>query len=362
MSSSTATSPTVVPDSGSRSGFRRWRGAGLVLALIFLAALGGGGGGGGRGEAAPAPRDGSLAFTGCCDASAATGITPALFAAGSDEDNVLRLYRRQAGGPTVSAVNVSGFLGVGRQDECDLEAATTVGNRVYWIGSHSRNADGKARPARHVFFATEVRTNGPSVTLVPIGRPWRALVPELARHPETAALRLDAASARAGEDPGGLNIEGLAAGPEGALWMGFRNPVPAGRVLIIPLLNPDEVLQGTPARFGSPFRPDLGGLGIRDLARRSDGEGWWILGGPAEGGGRHRLFIWDGSTAAPREIAGAVPKGFQAEGLLTSSSTMAGGEVTLLGDEGGEKVGGKRCEQLADWSQRRFHAVRVTTP
>jgi hypothetical protein len=34
--------------------------------------------------------------------------------------------------------------------------------------------------------------------------------------------------------PGGLNIEGLAATPDGQLLIGFRNPLSEGKALLLP--------------------------------------------------------------------------------------------------------------------------------
>ena len=73
----------------------------------------------------------------------------------------------------------------------------------------------------------------------------------------------------AAEAEGGFNIEGLASTPEGALLIGLRNPLRHGRALLVPLLNPDEVIEGGRARFGAPVELDLQQRGIRrrQLAR-----------------------------------------------------------------------------------------------
>ena len=47
-----------------------------------------------------------------------------------------------------------------------------------------------------------------------------------------------------------MNIEGLCPTPEGELLIGFRNPIPGERALIVPLKNPGELIEGKPARFG----------------------------------------------------------------------------------------------------------------
>lgn len=294
-------------------------------------------------------------YSGCCDASAAVVINADLFAAASDEDNRLRLYRREEGGPPVRSLDVTGFLGLGRREEADLEAAARVGDVIFWIGSHSRNKDGKARPGRRVFFATAIVGDGREASLRVEGRPFRGLLDALAAAPELAGLDLEGAASKPGEDPGGLNIEGLAAGPGGSLVIGFRNPVPGGMALWVPLLNPRDVVAGQPVRLGAPIHLDLGGLSMRDMAWT--GDRYVLLAGPAEGGGRHRLFVWDGGAGVPQERVKAVPKGFQAEAMLLDGAGARW--VDLLSDDGGDKVDGTRCEDLQDPGRRRFRALRV---
>ncbi|MCK6501609.1 MAG: DUF3616 domain-containing protein [Nitrospira sp.] len=297
----------------------------------------------------------NLVFTGCCDASAAVSLPGPWFATASDEDNRLRVFRRDRPGAPASTVSFSGSLGMGRGQEADIEGAAPLGALTYWIGSHSRNQDGKARPARHVLFATSVIPKDSGITLEPTGQVFRGLVAGLANDPALGEFRFQAAAALPGEAKGGLNIEGLAAGPEGALWIGFRNPVPDGLALIVPLLNPAEVIANKPARFGKPLRPDLGGLGIRDMVR--SGSRLAILAGPAEGGGRHHLFLWDATTTKPRLLPGAVPKGFQAEAIITDPDT--GENAMIFSDDDGEKRGGQRCEDLKDPNLRGFRARAV---
>src|SRR5690348_752082 len=79
-------------------------------------------------------------FFGMCDASAAVAIGTNFFVVANDEDNVLRVYRRHPGGLPIAAVDVSRFLAVkGKSPETDIEGATMVSNRIYWITSHGRN-------------------------------------------------------------------------------------------------------------------------------------------------------------------------------------------------------------------------------
>ncbi len=299
-------------------------------------------------------------YRGCCDASAVAAVNDELLAVASDEENVVRLYRRDAGGlpvATVAAVGGAGF-NVGRS-EMDLEGAARVDDLVFWIGSHSRNSDGKARPARHALLAMRVVGTGVAARLRPEGTPYRGLVAAMAATPELGRFQLARAAERAGEAAGGLNIEALAAGSEGKLWIGFRNPVPDRKALLVPLLNPREVVAGRAARLGAPVQLELGGLGLRDAVRTGSGDRVLLLAGPAEGGGKHRLFVWTEATTTVSEVAGAVPKGFQAEGVVTVGLADAR-QAEILSDEGGEKIGGVRCADLKDTARRVFRAWPVT--
>ena len=62
-------------------------------------------------------------------------------------------------------------------------------------------------------------------------------------------------------------MEGLAARPDGSsLLIGLRNPVANGRAVLIPFLNPREVVNGeAKPKLGTPITLDLGGRGIRSL-------------------------------------------------------------------------------------------------
>jgi hypothetical protein len=119
--------------------------------------------------------------------------------------------------------------------------------------------------------------------------------------PSLASLHLDAAAALPPDSKGGLNIEALAARPDGSLWIGFRGPLTQGKSILVPLLNPDAVLEGQAPRFGSPTRLDLGGRGLRDMAWTGSE---WILVAGASGGEQKgtRLFRWNGEGSSPNAL------------------------------------------------------------
>ena len=102
-----------------------------------------------------------------CDASAGFALTDDLFIAADDESNELRTYSRSRPGHPVSKLDLRSFLLIGHGDpETDIEGSAHVGDTVYWITSHARNKDGKPRPARQRFFATQIsKTGQPSLQL-----------------------------------------------------------------------------------------------------------------------------------------------------------------------------------------------------
>jgi hypothetical protein len=91
----------------------------------------------------------------------------------------------------------------------------------------------------------------------------------------------------------GVNIEGIAV-RDGIVHVGFRGPVLRGNY--VPIIK---------LRFDAPDVSDkdivyvkLGGRGIRDLARVSDG--FLILAGPVGGGSAsYQLYHWDGRDMVP---------------------------------------------------------------
>ena len=291
-----------------------------------------------------------------CDASGGAAIGTNLVAVADDEDSVLRLYRCDQGGPPVRMVDVSPFLGAeGKFPETDLEGACWLGDKIFWIGSHSQNREGKFRPNRRVFFATRVESSAAGPTLVPAGSCYHGLLFDLLDDPRLEAYELGIASTRAPKSAGALNIEGLCATPEGHLLIGFRNPIPKGRALVVPMLNPEEVIGGRPARFGDPILLDLGGMGIRDMGRRDDL--YYILAGPFDHEKVFRLYTWKGVGKKPKPVKDLnFPKHFTPEALVFYPGRE---DFLVLSDDGTLKIQGIDCKR-APVEQRSFHAMWIS--
>ncbi len=300
-----------------------------------------------------------ITYFGMCDASAAVSVGTNFFVVANDEDNVLRVYRRRPGGPPVSTVDLNKFLAVqGKSPETDIEGSALVGNRIYWMTSHGRNAKGKTAPDRHRFFATDVVESPEGLKIIPAGRPYSRLLVDFALDSRLLRFGLMSASRLAPKMAGGLNIEGLTARPDGTLLIGFRNPIPHGKALALPLLNPGGLISGEQAKFGDPIELDLGGLGIRSMGYE---EGrYLIIAGPSAAQGAFRLFSWNGTaTNSPTAVEGITFPGASPEGM-TVEGTDGRKQYFVLSDDGTLRVGNEDCKRLKDPMQRRFRGYTLS--
>lgn len=294
-------------------------------------------------------------YSGACDASAAVALDARHFVVANDEHNVLGVYR--LGTPAaVASVPLDRFLGTRTGTESDIEGAAMIGSRIYWISSHARDARGRAEPARQRLFATDI-VAGATPSVVPAGWPYTQLLEDLVGAPELAPYALGAAAGRAPEAQGGLNIEGLAATPDGRLLIGLRNPLVGGRALLVTLENPEEVvLHRRRARLGTPIELDLGGRGIRSIELVAGR--YLIAAGPIADAGSFAVYRWSGRAHdAPERIDGLALGDLRPEALFEIQGSR---QVVLLSDDGGLKAGqGRRCKDLPAANQS-FRALTFT--
>jgi hypothetical protein len=255
-----------------------------------------------------------LVFRGACDASAAVTVREDMFVVADDENNILRIYETSRAEQSVGCFDMTSFLDIEPEHpEADIEAAAKIGRRIFWITSHGRNKDGKLRPNRYRFFATDVLVEYQSVKLIPTGKLYKTLVHELVKTNVARPLDLDKATQfgkklskkereKLAPKEEGLNIEGLCASPDGRiLYIGFRNPRPKDRqsgrakAIVIPLLNPGRIIDtGESPVFGEPMLWDLNGLGIRSMEYSRFHKACFVIaGGPDEDVG-FALYRWSG--------------------------------------------------------------------
>ena len=295
-----------------------------------------------------------IIYRGTSDTSAGVAIDNQHFIVADDENNTLRVYRFDQPGLSLLSMEMSLFLGCGGEHfEADIEGATRLGNRVYWITSHGRNKDGKLRPNRYRFFATDIQLAGDRVELKGVGRPYRNLVHDMVYAPTLRYLdiervtRLDERGLtkpqrrRLAPKEDGLNIEALAASPDGkTLWIGLRNPTypnsSAGQrqAIVIPLLNTDAVLEeGRTPEFGRPLHWNLGGLGVRSMEYCPAHNAYFLMAGPQNGSGQIVLCRWSGQPAeSPQPLhTFSEPSDFKPEALFEVPGTT---DLYVLSDDG----------------------------
>jgi hypothetical protein len=221
----------------------------------------------------------------------------------------------------------------------DLEGlALDAAGRVCAITSHSRNAGGETKKPREKLV--RFRVEGDDIVDRQVVRDLKPAL--VAAHPLLAA----AAGIQDVKNEGGLNVEALEFDPHtGALWIGFRSPVPEGRAILARLENPDEVFDaGAPPRIARELvRLDLGGHGLRGMAWVPALAGYLLVSGPvAREQLPFRLWLWSGkSAAAARQIAVPGLAGFgHAEGVCPAR--IDGRDlIVLVSDDGDRELG--RC-------------------
>ena len=293
-----------------------------------------------------------LVYHGASDASAAVAVGDDMFLMADDENNILRVYKTDGGSPVYS-YDVSEFLQI-EQDhpEADIEAATKIGGRIYWITSHGRNKDGKPRPSRYRFFATDVEVKNGKIAIRPVGKPCKTLVRTMVAFRALRDLGLHKAAGlgladlskkeleRLAPKNEGLNIEGLCASSDGkTLYIGFRNPRPTNKstrrvcALVVPLNNPSQVIEnGDTPILGEPMLWDLNGLGIRSMEYSAFHKAYFVVPGSRDESPEFTLYRWSGkSQEQPQQVKQLSLSNFGPEALIPFSSSE---RLLLLSDDG----------------------------
>ena len=326
-------------------------------------------------------------YRGMCDASAAAFLGDGHFVMADDESNVLRIYSLEKGKDMpVGQLDLGKFLGAPGQKhpESDIEGCTQIGDTLYWITSHGRNKDGKWRPMRYRFFATQMVPAGEEgrFDLKPKGEAYSGLVSGLldlknpSLLPYIGVTGKKDKSGRLAPKKDGLNIESLCASEDGKIiYIGFRNPRPGGKAMLLPLLNPAELVAGGDdiprPKFGKPIYFDFKGLGFRAMEYSPFHRDHIIVAGSHDGKGSSQLYRWNGEVDSPASRIRALDS-FNPETVLVNP---ASGRLHFFSDDGSvlykvspeqslaELENGRcECKDLADPKMKAFRMVELDLP
>jgi hypothetical protein len=291
-------------------------------------------------------------LAGLCDASAAVAVGDRLVVA-DDERNALRVFDWAAGGAPLPPIELAPLSPLFAGDEADLEGIAAMPDGTVWItASHDAGKGEVRKPSRQRLFALRFADDASSATLA--HGPTAGLIDVGQEQSQLYGIVVNTAGHTA-KDPEGLSIEGLAAGPDGSLLVGFRAPIHGGRALVQRLNNPVEFAAGSAApSLTGPRWLELGGRGIRSL--EADGEGGFLLiaGDPADGDASSLLYRWRGfdDGAEPERLGVAF-------GDLNPEALVRIGEAWwVLSDDGGRDIGGEDCKKLPT-EQRRARTARI---
>ncbi|MFB7125984.1 hypothetical protein [Kitasatospora sp. NPDC056273] len=287
-------------------------------------------------------------LTGSSDASAAVDAGGGFIVVGDDESNTLRLYDRNNSGAPVRTWDFSSALGVSK--EIDIEAATRVGNTIYWTGSLGNNKDGVVKPDRHTVFATTVTGSGADTQLSLAGA-YHGLRDDLISwddaHGKRYGFAAGAADGQAPKQIDGFNVEGLefAPGSTSTAYIGFRAPltpaVTGGRALLVPVTNLPSLVNGSAAHatFGDPVELDLGGLSVRDIRRNDLGQYLIVAGSwsAEDNSAPYALYRWNGQPGSkPTKLIDLPTSDYGAWEAVTDVPDLdaPGARAQLITDDG----------------------------
>lgn len=283
--------------------------------------------------------EGVAVYEGTCDAAGAVALPEGSFGDRflmvDSADSILRIYA--VGTPDMHAgTDVGATLSGGNRGGIDIEAATWLDGEALLVGTLGRDPSGVARDADWQFLSVAVADDH-TVHARP-GRSDRLLAGLAALDPDLDAAigDLGADDPELAPDRGGINLEGMSVAADGAsLFLGFRNPVPAGQSILVKLLNPKAVLfEDAEPAFEPPIRLDLGGRGIRSMEYAPTAAAYFIVAGPAQAEGDFDLYRWvEGGTPLPvpgaREALASLP-GFAPDGLIIDQT---GTRLQLFSDD-----------------------------
>ncbi|MEP6674922.1 MAG: T9SS type A sorting domain-containing protein [Ferruginibacter sp.] len=292
--------------------------------------------------------------TGFGDASGAIAIDDNYMIVCNDENNLLYVYHRDQSGLPVKSFdfNQGNILGLtdGAPDykEVDVEAGTSspiTSGKTYWLGSMSNSSSFNNKPNRNRIFAITSTGTGAATSFANAGS-YNNLRQQLISWGDVHGYNFTA-SAADGHDAkviDGFNLEGMVFGPDNStLYLGFRAPlVPLAnrtKAVIAPIQNFETWFNnGSPAGnavIGSPIEIDLGGRGIRDIIRWSNGI-YIIIAGSYDGTSNPAIYSWTGNPADAPLLTDFNVTGLNVEGALqvNTGGILTPTKLQVINDDG----------------------------
>jgi len=324
--------------------------------------------------------------TGASDASAFIALDDDYMVMGDDEMNYFFVYKRMQSGLPVKSFYYGDLLGLtdgstGNYKEVDLESCVrskTIANRVYWLGSMSNaGSSNEYKPNSNKFFATTITGTG-NTTNFTVNGYYSNMRQQLISWGDSYGYNFSASTA-SGHDAktiDGFNAEGMNIAPDNTtLYIGFRAPlVPTAnrtKAVIAPLLNFETWFNngnplGNPT-FGAPIELNLGGRGIRDMVRLSNGVYIIVAGNydnvPVNGA----IYKWTGvATDAPVQVTTMNITALNAEACLEMNvgGQPAMNKLQVISDNGSFEFynDGTEAKDLSQNTYKKFRDDIITAP
>ena len=219
--------------------------------------------------------------------------------------------------------------------------------RVYWSGSMSNSSSTPygVEDNRNRTFRVDISGTGATTAFTFGG--VVSLRQQLINWGDKNGYNFSA-SAAAGTNPktiDGFNLEGMVFAPDNTtLYMGFRAPlVPTANrtnAVIAPILNFESWFNGgapaDTATLGTPIALNLGGRGIREMIRLTNGN-YVIAAGSYDGTSNPAIYTWTGNAAdAPVQATSFDVTGQNPEALIqvNQGGQLALDQLQVISDEG----------------------------
>ncbi|OQP55836.1 hypothetical protein A4H97_19755 [Niastella yeongjuensis] len=316
--------------------------------------------------------------TGIADASAAIALDDDYMIVANDETNLLYVFDRKNSGLPVKTYDFSSLLALSGSSEVDLEAGVRSiidPAKIYWMGSmsNSSNSPWDFKQNRNRVFTVTVNGTG-AATSFTFDKYVNNLREELVAWGDNNGYDFTNAT-KDGTDPKastGFNIEGMVFGPDNTtLYIGFRAPlVPMGsstKALIAPVQDFENWYNnGGVISIGAPIELDLGGRGIRDMIRLSNGN-YVIIAGSYDETAMGAIYTWTGYPGqAPKQITVMDITALNVEGVLPINigGVLMDDRLQVISDNGDNVFYGDAiaAKDLATDNFRKFSSNILLAP